>query len=304
MKKEEFILKSDCDGLPLSVMMFTPQTEIKGIVQISHGMSEHKERYIPFMEFLTHHGYVMVIHDHRGHGKSVKGEDDLGFFYDHDANYIVNDVHQITLYIKEKYPQKPFILFGHSMGSMVVRKYIKTYDQDIDKLIVCGSPSKNPQINFALIFTKFLQKIKGETYRSPLIQKLAFGSYNKKLSDVTSENAWICANEETVKAYDRDALCGFVFTTNGFENLFHLMKDIYDKDGWSLNHKDLPIFFIAGSDDPVIISKEKWIESQNFLKQLGYTNVTSKLYDGLRHEILNEQNKDEIMTDILKFINS
>lgn len=302
MISESIKIKSKCDNLEISVKLFIPEKEIKGIVQISHGMSEHKERYYNFMEYLTNQGFVTIINDHRGHGESIKNKDDLGYFYDTTSEYIVEDLHQITLYIKQRFPNKNVILFGHSMGSMVVRKYIKKYDKDINKLIVCGSPSKNQFVGIALIITKIIGKIKGDRFRSNLIQNLAFQNYNKKVKNIKSENDWVCANDKTIEKYDKDELCGFIFTTNGFENLFTLMKDIYTKKGWKKENLKLPIFFIAGADDPVIVSKKKWLESQDFLKTIGYKNITNKLYLNLRHEILNEKNNKEIYSDILNFI--
>lgn len=302
MEKKEITINSNSDKLPISVIMFIPDGEIKGIFQISHGMAEHKERYFDLMEYIANKGYVTIINDHRGHGKSIKEKEDLGYFYDNSSEYIVEDLHQITLYIKELYPNKEMILFGHSMGSMVVRKYIKKYDKDIDKLIVCGSPSRNPFVDLAIFITKMLEKFKGDKYRSNLIQNLAFGNYNKNIKNSNSKNSWICSSNQTVEKYDNDELCGFTFTLNGFENLFKLMKEIYQKDGWILNNKNLPILFIAGSNDPVIINEKKWKESQEFLKKIGYSNVTGKLYEGLRHEILNERNKKQIYEDIINFV--
>ena len=302
MNLEKIKMKSNQDGLELDVSLIRPEGEIKGILQISHGMSEHKERYYPFMEYLASCGYVSIIHDHRGHGSSVKKKEDLGYFYDDTAENIVEDLYQITNYMKEQYPDKKLILFGHSMGSMVVRKYIKKYDKDIDKLIVCGSPSKNPFLGVALIVVKILKIFKGEYHRSNLIQKLAFGSYNKNIDNPMSDNAWVCANEEIVKEYDEDELSGFVFTLNGFQNLFTLMKDIYSKQGWKLNHKELPIFFIAGEEDPVINSPKDWQKAQDFLKEVGYQKVSGKLYQGMRHEILNEKDNKIVFEDIIKWI--
>lgn len=304
MDKKELKIKSNQDGLELDVLLIKPEGEIKGIVQISHGMAEHKERYEPFMEYLASCGYVAIIHDHRGHGASVKRHEDLGYFYDDQAEYIVEDLHQITTYSKEKYPDKKLILFGHSMGSMVVRKYIKKYDKDIDKLIVCGSPSQNPYAGLALAVVKILKVFKGEYHRSNLIQKLAFGTYNKNIENPISENAWVCANEDMVKEYDQDELNGFVFTLNGFQNLFTLMRDIYSKQGWNLNNKELPIFFIAGADDPVIISQNDWQKAQHFLQTVGYQNVSGKLYPSMRHEILNEKDKKKVFEDVLEWVES
>jgi len=302
MLKEFLTIYSNCDGLPLSTAIFIPEEEVKGIVQISHGMAEHKERYFSFMEYLTERNYVVVINDHRGHGESVRDKNDLGYFYDESGEYIVKDLHQITLYMKERFPGKPVYLFGHSMGSMAVRMYIKKYDSEIDKLIVCGSPSKNPLVDVALFVVRFQKLFKGDRYRSRLIQNLAFGSYNKNIDKPISDNAWLSSDENNVKNYDSDDLCGFIFTLNGFRNLFLLMKEIYITSGWALKNKDLPIMFIAGSDDPVIVSEDKWNESREFLQKLGYTNVRGKLYKGLRHEILNENIKENIYDDIVKFM--
>ncbi len=302
MLKEFLTIYSNCDGLPLSTAIFIPEEEVKGIVQISHGMAEHKERYFSFMEYLTERNYVVVINDHRGHGESVRDKNDLGYFYDESGEYIVKDLHQITLYMKERFPGKPVYLFGHSMGSMAVRMYIKKYDSEIDKLIVCGSPSKNPLVDVALFVVRFQKLFKGDRYRSRLIQNLAFGSYNKNIDKPISDNAWLSSDENNVQNYDSDDLCGFIFTLNGFRNLFLLMKEIYITSGWALKNKDLPIMFIAGRDDPVIVSEDKWNESREFLKKLGYTNVRGKLYKGLRHEILNENIKENIYDDIVKFM--
>lgn len=300
--KTEITLNSNCDGLPISVAVIAPDKDIKAIVQISHGMSEHKERYFDFMEFLASNSYAAIINDHRGHGKSIKNPDDLGYFYESKAEYIVEDLHQVTEYAKNLFPDKNVILFGHSMGSMVVRKYIKKYDKDITKLIVCGSPSKNPLSKAGIFINKLVKAIKGSHYRSSLINDLTFGNYNKAIEDIFSANSWLCTNKENVRNYDNDELCGFIFTTNGFENLFCLMNDIYSEKGWSVNNPELPILFIAGSDDPVTLGKKRWLLSQTFLRDRGYKNISCKYYKGLRHELLNEACNAKIYMDILKFI--
>jgi len=302
MQKKEIIIPSNQDGLDLSALQVMPEGEIKGIVQISHGMAENKERYVDFMEFLAQNGYVSMIHDHRGHGKSVIQKDDLGYFYDKKAEYIVEDVKQVTDYIKEQYPDKPLILFGHSMGSMVVRKYIKKYDNAIDKLIVCGSPSQNKLVGVALALIGIQKVFHSDRYRSNLIQNLTFSSYNKGVENPASPNSWICSNEKVVADYDASDLCGFVFTLNGFQNLFTLYKEIYCKKNWSMANKTLPIFFIAGADDPTILSKEAWIAAQDFLKNLGYTNISNQLYPKMRHEILNEIGKEKVYQDVLNWM--
>lgn len=166
MQTENFTLESSYDKLPLSCTVYVPDGKAKGIFQIVHGMCEYKERYSGFMEFLAEHGFIVAAHDHRGHGQSVKGNEDLGWFNDKTANAIVEDAVQVTRTLKEKYPALPVVLFGHSMGSMVVRCYIQKYDKEIDKLIVCGSPSKNSLADVAIAMAKSVALFKGERHRS------------------------------------------------------------------------------------------------------------------------------------------
>lgn len=300
------IVKSKCDGLPLSVMITLPDKNIpvKGIFQISHGMAEHKERYIPLMAFLAENGYIGVIHDHRGHGDSVKTEEDLGYFYDKTGNYIVEDLHQITEEIKKEYPDLPVYLLGHSMGSLIVRCYLKHYDNEIDKLIVCGSPFKNTGANIGILVAKIIAKFKGDKYRSPLMQKLTFSSYSKKFKEERKdENCWVSFDEENKKNYKKDKKCGYIFTLNGFCNLFTLVKNTYSDKNWEKQNLELPIFFIAGDEDPVIGGIQKWINAYEFLQNdIGYKNMSHKLYKGRRHEILNEDIKDKVYQDILNWI--
>lgn len=301
MNKENFKIKSDFDGLELDVILYIPDN-IKGIVQLAHGMSDHKERYIYFMEKLCDAGYVACINDHRGHGKSVKDEKDLGYFYDTTGQAIVDDCHQITLYLKDRFKNVPFILFGHSMGSLVVRAYTRKYDNDIDKLIVCGSPSENSLVNIAKVLIDIEARSKGDRYISKTMTAISTGAYDKAFPK-EEHNSWLSINKQNIKEYNEDHLCGYPFTLNGYRNLSILMKDTYAKDGWLNSKPDLPIMFISGSDDPCAESKEKWFKAIDSMKSHGYNNVIGKMYEGYRHEILRDDCKDEVIKDILDFIN-
>lgn len=300
MKEENIKIISDQDSLELDCLLIKPNKEIKAIVEIAHGMNEHKERYIDFMKFLAKNGYASFIHDHRGHGKSIKNNNDLGYFYEDNASYVVEDLHQINEYLKNKFKDKKIILFGHSMGSMIVRKYISKYAHTIDGLIVCGSPSKNNASKLGLKIVKLLKSIKGERYRSELVKKLMFGGFDKKGSE---PNSWVCHNKEILKLYNEDELCKYTYTLNGYENIIKLMIDIYNPKIYNRNNLDLPIYFIAGNDDPVIKSKKDFNEAINFLKKIGYHNIDNTLYDDMSHEILNEINNNLVYDDILNWLN-
>ena len=301
MKKKEFTIESNYDALPLSCLLYEPNTAPKGIVQILHGMCEYKERYIEFMEFLCENGYVAVIHDHRGHGDSVRSVEDLGWFGDYEGEAVVEDSYQISLYVKEQYPNLPLTLLGHSMGSLVARCYARKHDDAIDKLIVSGSPSKNPLSGFAIGVEKTMRFFRGARFRSKLLIYLTTGKGDKKFPG-EGKSAWLSKNREKIDEFFADPKSKCYFTCNAFENLFKLLKRTYVKKGYEVKNSSLPIHFIAGGDDPIIEGEKKWFDSIAFMKSLGYENVSGKLYDGLRHEVLLEIERAQVHQDVLEFL--
>lgn len=316
MQREEFTIKSQHDNLELGVSLRIPDGQPRGILQLVHGMAEHRERYHDFMDYCAEQDLVVIIHDHRGHGASVKSADDYGYFYQNGVQGIIDDVHQVTEYVKNRFPGLPLTLFGHSMGSLVVRCYMQQYDADVNGLIVCGSPSKRVGAGMGKMVAKLLQIFHGDKYRSKFVNQLAFGGYNQKSAKLARRNgqsvdmaqhyptlnSWIVSDPAVVAAYDADPRDGFTFTLNGFETLFGLVQRAYSKKGWQLAHPEAPIFFIAGADDPCIISHKDFVRAVDFMRQRGYQHVTSKLYPGMRHEILNEKGKQEVWADVVHFI--
>ncbi len=301
MQPRTFTLASPFDGLKLSCAEVVPDGETVGLVQFSHGMEEHKERYYPFMGWLASHGIASVVHDHRGHGASVRDPADLGYLYDDTGRAIVDDVLCVQRHFKGLHPGLPLVLFGHSMGSLVVRSLIKDADDGIDGLVVCGAPGNNPGKDAAMVLVDALSLVKGPRAKSALVNGLVFGGYGKGLPG-EHPLRWLSASEENVRRYDEDDLCGFVFTLNGYRNLLSLVRDVYDIRGWAVSRPDLPILFVAGADDPVTLGEEAWNDAQGFLRDRGYRNVSGKLYPGMRHEILNEEGAQEVYDDVLAFI--
>lgn len=289
------VIISRQDGLKLDVCIMEPKGTPKGIVQISHGMAEHKSRYYSFMEFLTQKGYVCVIHDHRGHGKSIKSTEDYGYFYTEDYHYIVEDLFQVTEYVHDLYPDLEITLFSHSMGTLVARCYIQKYDKYLKNLILCGPPTQNSMASLGVLMAKFLKLFYTDKKPNHFLNKMAFAGYGEGYS-------WLSKNEENIEQYEKDELCGYIFTTNGFINLFQLMVYAFDKKAYLVENETLNIHVIAGSKDPVIQNENKFNDLVQFIKQLGYKNVSSKLYIGLKHELLNEKEHKEIAQDIYEFI--
>lgn len=305
MQKREFTLQSKYDNLALSCAEYAAegvtQTNAKGVVQIVHGMCEYKERYEGFIDYLTQNGYIVFAHDHRGHGGSVTANENLGYFGDKKGEAIVDDAALVTDEIRRLYPGLSVTLFGHSMGSLVVRAYIQKYEEKIDKLIVCGSPSKNSLAGFGLMLNGVISAFRGKKYRSRLMANASTGGGDDKFPG-EGKNAWLTRDKTVVEKYNADEKCNFIFSCNGFSNLLHLVKNAYKKKKYPAKHSDLPIFFMAGADDPVIGSEKKWLEAQQFLRDVGYKNVTGKSYPKMRHEILNELGKEEVYADALAFI--
>jgi len=293
-------IKSGFDNLELEIAISEPKKEPKGIIQLTHGMAEYKERYYDFMEFLSEQGYICVIHDHRGHGNSVKDSKDYGYFYTENENAIVEDLYLITKYIKNKYKGLKVYLFSHSMGTLVARNYLRRHDKEIKKVVLCGPPTYNPLTPLGIVVAKVLKVFQGEYVRSNFLNFLVFGKCKKKDK---AKNGWVCSNPETVEKYNEDEKAGFTFTINGFINLFKLMKGAYDKKNWNMQNKNLEFFVIAGEDDPIIQNRKKFNGLLEFLKSVGYTKIDSKLYENKRHELINEVGKWEIYEDILKFYN-
>lgn len=297
---EFFKLTSSFDGLQIAGAMCQPQGQPKGIFQIVHGMAEHKERYYPFMEFLAQNGYVAFIHDHRGHGESVKVmPDDLGYMYKGGWLAMVEDIKLVQDHAKALYPELPVTLFGHSMGSMAVRSFTKRYDSSIAKLIVCGCPSDNPAKGAGIALACISGVLCGWHHRSKLINGIAFGAYGRAFPE--GSYGWLSANQTNVKNYMRDPLCGFCFTANGFLNLFRVMKDCYGAKGWSLENTGIPVRFVSGADDPCRTNDKAFEAAAQFLRDRGYSDVKQKLFPGLRHEILLEEDYMTVWQTILDF---
>ena len=296
---KEFTLPASADGLSLAALVSTPDTAPRGVVQLVHGMCEHKERYIPFMEFLSGHGYVCVIHDHRGHGASVKSPEDLGYFYDGGWQALVEDIRVVCDWAQEQFPGLDYTLFGHSMGSLAVRCFTKRYDSRLDRLFVCGCPSDNPAKRIGKALSRGFGVLRGWHYRPKLMQAMSVGAYNKPFKDEDCPVAWVCSDPDALQAYMADPLCAYRFTANGFYGLLGLMEDCYSPEGWRVERPEMPVHFISGAEDPCRVSDKALEQAADLMRRVGYKSVDVRLYPGMRHEILNETDRLTVWNDVL-----
>ena len=280
------------------------QMSPKGIVQIAHGMAEHIERYDLFAKSLIHEGYIVYGNDHRGHGRTGENSNLIGFFAEENGfERVVEDMLQLTKLIKEDYPNLPIFLFGHSMGSFLSRRYIQTHGGQLGGVILSGTGGDPGLIGkVGLGIAKLEMKRKGKKTKSPFMNKLTFGSYNKAFTPSRTEFDWLSRDKNEVNKYINDPLCGGVFTAGFFYDLVSGVAKVNKQSANQNIPKVLPMYLLAGDKDPVGNYSKGVIQAANMYKKLGIKDVTIKLYEDSRHEILNELNKEEVFQDIIKWL--
>lgn len=284
--------------------IYEPACDIRGILQISHGMCEYIERYEEFIDYMTSQGILVFGNDHLGHGNSINSDDDLGYFAPKNGwKCLVNDLKFLSDMIKDKYPYVPFFILGHSMGSFLLRAYISKYGSDLTGIIISGTGGINPLAGFGEFLTTKMSKIKGSRYRSKLFNKIFFHGFNKGIKDDLSTFAWLTHDKLIVDKYTNDFKCNYIFTLNGFLNLIKVQRLTTDKAWTDTVPKELPILIISGDKDPVGNWGKGVTSTYNNLVKANIVDITLKLYKDGRHEMLNEINRFEVFDDIEKWMN-
>ena len=297
----EMTLRSRIDNLDLSVLVVRPEDKPKAVIQLAHGVCGCKERFIPMMEYMADRGVACVAGDHRGHGHSVRSSADLGYMYEGGYMALVDDMRVITQWIHSTFPATPVSLVGHSMGSMAARVYTKYDDSGIDGLVLTGSPSWESMSAVGRFLAGFLCMVGLSRMRMSFVHRMISSRYNRPFAS-EGPQAWICSDPQVRKLFHENPVCDFSLTANGSYNVMCLMRDTYAGGRWAMSNPKLPIVFISGSDDPTMGNERKFHASAQHICDRGYTNVTSAIYPGMRHEVLNEIGKEEVWEDILDFM--
>ena len=279
-------------------------TDIKGVLQIAHGMQEHSKRYTEFGEYMTNKGYVVYINDHRGHGQTAKTIDKLGFFAEKNGwNLIVEDQFILSKKIKEEYPDVPLFLLGHSMGSFIARIYATLYKNEIDGLIISGTNKKPATLlQFGKLMSNAQGLFKGKKAKSFLLTGMSFKGNNDRFKPTKTAFDWLSKDHERNLNYKNDKFCGTIFSNRFFYDMFSMLLYLNSKKSYQETPTDLPLLIFSGSMDPVgDYGKEVKLVYNNY-KNIGVKDIKLKLYDEGRHEMLNETNRTEVFEDIFKWL--
>ena len=294
-----------CGAGRIHCCKWTPEGQPKAVVQLVHGIAEFVERYDAFAQYLNSMGYLVVAEDHMGHGQSINGNGIQGYFHGGWFNAVA-DTYRLLQDTMAEYEGVPYILFGHSMGSFMARTILCKYpDSGISGAVICGT---GWQPTFALpAMVSFLSSIckkRGETQPDEGLQKLIFGSYNKKVEHPRTAYDWLTRDNKIVDAYIAHPLCGFTATRGLMRDMTAGIHYIQQSANLQKMCKHLPVFFIAGGDDPVGPYGKGVHQTADAFRKAGMEDVDVKIYPLCRHEILNEINREEVFRDVTGWIES
>lgn len=288
------------DGYQLHLHAFeNPQG--KAVVLCIHGMEEHQDRYIPFATFLQENGYAVVTANMRGHGKDAPV---LSHIADRDGDrLLIEDEEAILSWIRKEYPEMPVILFGHSMGTIIARAWLRTSSGAFRKAVLSGYPNPQAAAKAGVHLTHMLKGIKGADGHSKLVDNMVLGGFSKAVEGAETPLDWLSRDRENVRAYQADPLCGVPFTLGSYEALFRLIMAIDQPEGYRQVQENLPILLIAGEEDPCVGGEKGRADSLDRLTKAGFRNIEVRNMEGMRHEILNETNRMQAWQYILDFLN-
>lgn len=302
--KYEFYYPSSDGETSIHAVAWVPEGEIRAVLQICHGMVEYIDRYDTFATWLSERGFYVTGNDHLGHGRSVSTEENYGFFHEQDGNRcVMEDIHRLRENTEGRLPGIPYFMLGHSMGSFLLRQYILRHGRGLAGAVIMGTGDKGrPLLTAGQLLCRLIARVKGWHYRSRLIDRLGLGSYNQSFEPSESKREWVTSDAELRTAYEADPLCSFIFTLNGYEQMFEGMKKISGKRSAIRIPRTLPILLASGQQDPVGDFGKAVEKIYGQYREAGIRDVSLKLYENDRHEILNERDRRQVYEDILRWM--
>lgn len=303
MNYSENCFKSSTDDIEIAYYKFIPENNIKAVIQVSHGMAEKALRYRPVIDMFLEKGFAVYINDHRGHGKS--SHKNYGYMGEGDVFLkMVRDMRSLNRIIKSEYAKLPIVLLGHSMGSFLCQRYIQIYPETVDILLLSGSNGDNqiPISKAGKILSKLMMSIFGGEKEATLIKKLQDKTFNKKSENKKLSSSWLTSDFDENLKFEKSMDMGFEFSTSAYYYLFKGITENFNPNSLKNIPKELPILIFSGGEDPVGDYGKGPIKLEQMYKKLGLNHVHLKLYEGKKHELLNEVNREEVVTDIVCFI--
>ena len=302
---QDFYFQSSTGRTSIHALKCVPDSKPRAVVQIAHGIAEHIDRYKPFMEFLADNGFVVAGNDHLGHGKSIRVPEEQGFFAEKDGWWrVVDDMDKLHDIMSKEYPELPYVLFGHSMGSFLTRTYLIKHPDKYDGVILSGTGHQSPALvlggNAA---ASVMAKLNGAMGDGAKLDSLAFGTYLNKIENPRTKFDWLSRDTEQVDKYIADPLCGFVGKIGLYRDMMQGIKFITDKKNIAQMNKEKPVYFMSGDGDPVGDYGKGVERAYKAFCDAGLHDVFMRLYPGGRHEMLNETNKEQVYQDILSWLN-
>ena len=296
---EKFTFSSTA-GPALDARLWRPEGAPRAVVQLVHGMAEHMDRYDPVARRLNRAGLAVVGHTHLGHGPRAQRQ---GYFADHDGwQHLINDVHRLRGIAQEQFPGLPYLMLGHSMGSFVTRCYLQEHGEGLAGAMLSGTGHFDRKtVTAALAAANLVCLLGGARKPSALIDRLAFGGYNKPFAPCRTDFDWLSRAEAEVDKYVADPYCGFLFTGSGYRELFRGLKRLTDLEALKRMPPELPLLLFSGDSDPVGGMGRGVEQVAREMRDAGMEHVEVRLYPGGRHEILNETNRDEVVRDVIIF---
>lgn len=291
------------DGTRLFTQVWHPAGEPSGIVQLAHGMAEHSGRYAALAEALTSRGYVVYAHDHRGHGRTAE-DSQLGHFADRDGwRLVLDDLDAVGNRARSEHPDLPFFLLGHSMGSLLARNYAIEHSDRLAGLILCGTAGPPGVLGLlGRCISAAEARLRGPRAASNLMNRLSFGSFNKRFKPCRTDFDWLSRDPDQVDAYIADPLCGVIPSAAFFGDLLHGVKIINRPAEVRRVRPGLPVLLIAGDKDPVGADGNGVKAVFRQYRKCGVQEVSMILYPGARHEIFNETNAAEVTSDLITWL--
>jgi alpha-beta hydrolase superfamily lysophospholipase len=305
MQESELRLQAK-DGTTLFVRSFLPEGAPKAVVQVVHGMAEHSARYARLARALTEQGYAVYADDHRGHGKTASGRDELGFFGDQDGwEAVVQDQLSILDELKARHPKLSVFLLGHSMGSYIARGAAIRRGSEWAGLLLSGTSHNAPLTYQAARAVAQVERARlGKRGKSPLLRKLSFESFNNKFHDPRTPADWLSRDPAEVDKYVADPLCGYECSTQLWIDVFTGLIEICSAKNIAKLPKRLPIYVMAGEADPLNNKLAEIRKLHQAFEEQGVNNVTLRVYPDARHELFNETNRDEVTRDLVAWLDS